>query len=68
MAKILIVDDEASICTLLEIAFRSQGHAVESATSVDAALRKLDVMSVPMSSNPPHPPQNQHTSPPTKSL
>ena len=42
MANLLIVDDEKSICAMLEIAFRSQGHRVESATSVDAALRKLE--------------------------
>jgi two-component system response regulator PilR (NtrC family) len=42
MAKLLIVDDEASICTMLEIAFRSHGHTVDSANSVDAALRKID--------------------------
>jgi two-component system, NtrC family, response regulator PilR len=42
MANLLIVDDEQSICEMLEIAFRSQGHRVESATNVDAALRKLE--------------------------
>ena len=42
MAKLLIVDDEQSICAMLEIAFRAQGHLVDSANSVDAALRKFE--------------------------
>ena len=29
MANILIVDDERSICELLEITFRKEGHRVE---------------------------------------
>ena len=39
---ILVVDDEKSICELLEITFRKEGHKVEVANSVDAAKRKLE--------------------------
>jgi len=42
MAHILVVDDEKSICELLEITFRKEGHRVEVASSVDAAKRKLE--------------------------
>src|SRR5215470_13083482 len=42
MAHILVVDDERSICELLEITFRKDGHRVEVANSVDAAKRKLE--------------------------
>jgi len=42
MAHILVVDDERSICELLEITFRKEGHRVEVAHSVDAAKRKLE--------------------------
>jgi DNA-binding NtrC family response regulator len=42
MAHILVVDDERSICELLEITFRKQGHRVEVANTVDAAKRKLE--------------------------
>src|SRR5207247_11453511 len=41
MAHILVVDDERSICELLEITFRKQGHRVELAHNVEAAKRKL---------------------------
>jgi len=41
MPNILVVDDERSICELLEITFRKQGHRVEIAHNVDAAKRKL---------------------------
>jgi two-component system response regulator PilR (NtrC family) len=41
MAKLLVVDDERSICDVLEIAFRKQGHSVDSANSVAAAKQKL---------------------------
>src|SRR3989449_10006461 len=41
-AHILVVDDERSICELLEITFRKEGHRVEVANSVDAAKRKLE--------------------------
>ncbi|HEV2489910.1 MAG TPA: sigma-54 dependent transcriptional regulator [Candidatus Acidoferrales bacterium] len=42
MARLLIVDDERSICELLEITFRKEGHRVEVASSGDAAKRKLE--------------------------
>ena len=40
--SILVVDDERSICELLEITFRKEGHKVEVAGNVDAARRKLE--------------------------
>src|SRR4030088_2845664 len=39
---ILVVDDERSICELLEITFRKEGHRVEVAHDVRAAKRKLE--------------------------
>src|ERR1700739_1272918 len=39
---ILVVDDERSICELLEITFRKEGHRVEVAHDVGAAKRKLE--------------------------
>ena len=42
MPHILVVDDEKSICELLEITFRKEGHRVEVAHNVDAAKRKLE--------------------------
>jgi two-component system response regulator PilR (NtrC family) len=42
MAHILVVDDERSICELLEITFRKEGHRVEVANSVESARRKID--------------------------
>ena len=41
MAHLLIADDERSICELLEISFRKEGHRVETATSGEAAKRRL---------------------------
>ncbi|MFI5382400.1 MAG: sigma-54-dependent transcriptional regulator, partial [Tepidisphaerales bacterium] len=41
MAHILVVDDEKSICELLEITFRKEGHRVEVACSGEAAKRRL---------------------------
>src|ERR1700741_3937556 len=41
-AHILVVDDERSICELLEITFRKEGHRIEVAHSVEAAKRKLE--------------------------
>lgn len=41
MANLLVVDDERSICEVLEIAFRKQGHSVETVQSVADAHRKL---------------------------
>ena len=43
MGNILVCDDERSICELLEISFRKQGHKVEMATSGEAAKRRLVV-------------------------
>jgi two-component system response regulator PilR (NtrC family) len=42
MSNILVCDDERSICEMLEIALRKEGHKVETVTSGDAAKRKLD--------------------------
>ena len=42
LAHILVVDDEKSICELLEITFRKEGHRVEVANNVEAAKRKLE--------------------------
>src|SRR5579864_7481857 len=42
MAHLLVVDDERSICELLEITFRKEGHRVEVANSVETARRKID--------------------------
>src|ERR1700690_2213994 len=41
MAHLLIVDDERSICELLEISFRKEGHKVEVAFNGESAKRKL---------------------------
>ncbi|OFW10084.1 MAG: hypothetical protein A3G20_09595 [Acidobacteria bacterium RIFCSPLOWO2_12_FULL_59_11] len=41
MANLLIVDDEQSICEMLDITFRKAGHRVETANSAAAALQKL---------------------------
>src|SRR5579885_2427265 len=41
-AHILVVDDEKSLCELLEITFRKEGHRVELANSVETARRKLE--------------------------
>ncbi len=42
MANILVCDDERSICELLEIALRKDGHRIETVNSGDAARRKID--------------------------
>jgi len=42
MAHILVVDDERSICELLEITFRKEGHRVEVALNGEAARRKIE--------------------------
>src|SRR5262249_49517050 len=42
LPHILVVDDEKSICELLEITFRKEGHRVEVANTVEAAKRKLE--------------------------
>ncbi len=41
MARLLVVDDEKSLCQMLEIAFRKDGHLVETVSSGKAALTKL---------------------------
>src|ERR1700721_4732561 len=42
MGNILVCDDERSICEMLDIALRRDGHKVETANSGEAAKRKLD--------------------------
>jgi two-component system response regulator PilR (NtrC family) len=42
MPHILVVDDERSICELLEITFRKEGYRVEVTHSVEGAKRKLE--------------------------
>src|SRR5579863_6506088 len=42
MGNILVCDDERSICTMLDIALRRDGHKVETVNSGEAAKRKLD--------------------------
>ena len=42
MANILVCDDERSICELLDIALRKDGHKLETVNSGDAAIRKID--------------------------
>jgi two-component system response regulator PilR (NtrC family) len=42
MGNILVCDDERSICTMLEIALRHDGHHVETVTSGEQANHKLD--------------------------
>src|SRR6202795_4093272 len=43
MPHILVVDDEKSICELLEITFRKEGYRVEIANNVEGAKRKLEL-------------------------
>lgn len=42
MARLLVVDDEKSICTMLEIAFRKDGHVVETVSSAPVAKKKVE--------------------------
>jgi len=42
MARLLVVDDEKSLCQMLEIAFRKEGHLVETVSSGQAAKKKLE--------------------------
>ncbi len=42
MARLLIVDDEKSVCQVLKIAFRKKGHLVETASSGQTAKRKIE--------------------------
>src|SRR6202034_140526 len=42
VGNILVCDDERSICELLDIALRRDGHKVETVTGGEAAKRKID--------------------------
>jgi two-component system response regulator PilR (NtrC family) len=42
MARLLVIDDEKSLCQVLEIAFRKDGHMVETVSSGQAALKKIE--------------------------
>jgi len=42
MAKLLVVDDEESLCRLLAAAFGKSGHVVDTATTGQAAKEKID--------------------------
>lgn len=42
MGRLLIIDDEQSLCQLLEIAFRREGHEVEIVTEGEAAKKKIE--------------------------
>src|SRR5512142_1860588 len=42
MGNILVCDDERSICTMLEIVLRGDGHHVETVNSGEQAMRKID--------------------------
>jgi two-component system response regulator PilR (NtrC family) len=42
MPHVLVVDDEKSICELLEITFRKEGYRIEVVNNVEAAKRKLE--------------------------
>src|SRR3984893_7555736 len=42
MGNILVCDDERSICEMLDIALRREGHRVETVNSGEAAKKKLD--------------------------
>jgi two-component system response regulator PilR (NtrC family) len=42
MGRLLIIDDEESLCQLLEIAFRREGHEVETVTEGSAAKTKIE--------------------------
>ena len=42
MARLLVVDDEKSLCQVLEIAFRKAGHMVETVSTGQAAKKKIE--------------------------
>src|ERR1035441_206485 len=42
MARLLVIDDEKSLCQLLEIAFRKKGNQVETVSSSQAAKKKIE--------------------------
>lgn len=45
MANLLICDDDRSLCTLLEIRLRRDGHRIETANDKEAAMRKIGAAS-----------------------
>jgi DNA-binding NtrC family response regulator len=42
MARLLIIDDEESLCRVLKIAFRKKGHLVETASNGQAAKKRIE--------------------------
>ncbi len=42
MAKLLIIDQEESLCQMLESVFSKSGHTVETVTSGQAAKKKIE--------------------------
>jgi DNA-binding NtrC family response regulator len=42
MARLLIIDDEKSLCQVLKIAFRKKGHLVETASSGQAGKKRIE--------------------------
>jgi two-component system response regulator PilR (NtrC family) len=42
MARLLIIDDEKSLCQVLEIAFRKKGHLVETVSNGQAGKKKIE--------------------------
>ena len=42
MARLLVVDDEKSLCQMLEIGFRKDGHSVETVFSGQSAKKKIE--------------------------
>ncbi len=42
MGRLLIIDDEQSLCQLLEIAFRREGHEVETVSDGELAKQKIE--------------------------
>jgi two-component system response regulator PilR (NtrC family) len=41
MANLLVVDDEKSLCEMLDITFRKDGHRIETVTALEQARKKL---------------------------
>ena len=42
MARLLVIDQEESLCRVLDAAFRKRGHVVETASSGQAAKKKIE--------------------------
>ncbi|MDP9268800.1 MAG: sigma-54 dependent transcriptional regulator [Acidobacteriota bacterium] len=42
MASLLVCDDRRDTCSMLEIAFRKDGHRVETVAAAEAAIKKID--------------------------